>query len=217
MRTYLLLVCLLAVLFGGCASQPVLQQDADADTMRVSIIEMTLSGSGDENAMDSEETQVYVAHVALHELNAWLRDSRRGQRRRLRDVQIDEIEAEWQEAGIQSGPEIAGDPMVWYVDIRGIRHQPPKMFSGDPRDWDPDATGEAQEPFYYDNFHMIFNEQGAGIASGAFVDTSTAPPLGERVPLDRMYDDPYVFEISFRATPAANASDPLPTSTPIVP
>ncbi|MCB0003978.1 MAG: hypothetical protein KDI07_20055 [Anaerolineae bacterium] len=217
MRTYLLLVSLLAIMLAGCASQPLLQPATDADTIRVSIIEMTLRGSGDENAMHSEETQVYVAHVPLHELNAWLRDSEARTAAQIEGRPVDEIVAEWQQAGIQSGPELAGDPMVWFVDIRGISHQPPRMFGANPRDWDQDATDEAQEPFYYDNFHMIFNEQGAGTASGAFTDASTAPPLGDQVPLDQMYDDPYVFEISIKATPATTAPVALPTSTPFVP
>lgn len=125
MRIYLLLVSLLAIMLAGCASQPLLQPTTDSDTMRVSIIEMTLRGSGDENAMHSEETQVYVAHVALHELNAWLRDSEARTAAQIEGRPVDEIIAEWQESGIQSGPELAGDPMVWFVDIRGIRHQPP--------------------------------------------------------------------------------------------
>lgn len=210
---FLMMVLALAVVADGCASQPLLQQVSAGETVRIPIIELALRGSGDANALHSERTEIYVAHVSLGELDAWLTDSDARAAAQLEGRSVDEVEAEWQDAGIRSVPELDGDHTVWIVDIRGIRHIPPAMFSSDPRDWDPTATAAPEEPFAYDNFHMILNEQGAGMGSGAFVDAAATPPLGVRVPLDRIYEAPYVLEVPVDAMPTAPAPNALPTST----
>lgn len=211
-----LLVILVVVIIGvnsGCSSIPVSQPAVASDTVRIPIIELALRGSGDSDAINSERTEVYVAQVSLRELDAWLAGSDARAAAQQEGRPVDEVEAEWQDAGIRSVPELDGGQNVWLVDIRGIRHEPPAIFSSDPRDWDPSATAAPEEPFVYDNFHMIFNEQGAGMGSGAFVDAAATPPLGVRVPLDRIYEAPYVLEVPVNAMPTAPAPSALPTST----
>ena len=219
MNRYVVLIMLLALtaLTGSCTSQPILQQASAADTVRIPIIELALRSSGDPDALSSEGTQVYVAQVSLHELDAWLTGSDARAAAQLEGRSVAEVEAEWRDAGIRSVPELDGSQHVWIVDIRGIRHEPPAMFSSDPQDWDPSVTAAPQEPFVYDNFHMIFNDQGAGMGSGAFVDAELTPPLGIRVPLDRIYDAPYVLEIPVATMPTAPAPAAGPTSTPVIP
>lgn len=224
MGRYLLLLTMAAIVLGGCgrempapgdSAQNALPRNSAPETVRVPIIELALRGSGDANAINSEHTQIYVAQVSRNELDAWLTGSDARAAAQQEGRPVDEVEAEWQDAGIRSVPELDGGQNVWIVDIRGIRHTPPAMFSSDPRDWDPSATAAPEEPFVYDNFHMIFNAQGAGMGSGAFVDAAATPPLGIRVPLDRIYETPYVLEVPVNAMPTAPAPAALPTSTPV--
>jgi hypothetical protein len=188
-----------------------------SDTVRIPIVELALRASGDSNAAASDQTEIYVAHVSQHELDAWLTSSDARVAAQLEGRPVDEVEAEWRQAGIKSVPDLDSGPMVWLVDIRGVQHQPPPMFSSDPRDWDPDAMAAPEEPFVYDNFHMVFDEQGAGMGSGAFVDAAATPPLGTRVLLEQIYDAPYVLEVAIEAMPTAPALEALPTATPAVP
>lgn len=208
-----MMALVLVVAAGGCASQPVLQHVSAGETVHIPIIELALRGSGDANAINSEHTEIYVAQVSRGELDAWLTGSDARAAAQLEGRPVDEVEAEWQDAGIRSVPELDGGQNIWIVDIRGIRHEPPAMFGSNPRDWDPAATAAPEEPFVYDNFHMIFNEQGAGMGSGAFVDAAATPPLGDRVPLDRIYEAPYVLEVLVSEMPTAPAPAALPTST----
>lgn len=217
MSRHLPLIILFVATLGvacGCSAIPESQSAIASDTVRIPIIELALRGSGDPNAAASAHTEIYVAHVSRHELDAWLTSADARAAAQLEGRPVDEIEAEWRQAGIKSVPELDSGPMVWLVDIRGIRHEPPPLFSSDPRDWDPNATAGPEEPFVYDNFHMIFSEQGAGMGSGAFVDADATPPLGTRVPLEQVNDARYVLEVALEAMPTAPALDELPTATP---
>ncbi len=105
---FLMMVLALAVVAGGCASQPLLQQVSAGESVRIPIIELALRGSGDANALHSQRTEIYVAHVSLDELDAWMTGSDARVAAQLEGRSVDEVETEWQDAGIRSVPELDG-------------------------------------------------------------------------------------------------------------
>lgn len=203
----------------GCSAPAIFQPVSASDTVRISIIDDALRRSGDENAVESEDTEIYVAHTSMGEFESWLRASEIETAARLEGRSAEAVGAEWERAGIKSVPLpiLEDNPDIWVVFLRGIQHDPGPLFSTDPRDWDPDADPDIDvQPFVYDNYYTLYDEQGYLLNSGALVDSLDKTPPGVRVPLDQIYDDPYVIERVLEAQPTPAELQRLPTATPLV-
>lgn len=123
------------------------------------------------------------------------------------------ISQEWNQADIHSLPVplLASESNVWVVEIRGIRHQPPRGGV----EITPAPGTPTPQPYYYDNVLVVLDAAGVVIGQGAFEDAASVAPLGAQVSPDDMFNEEYLVEMPGSSAPAPPTDEPISTPTPI--
>lgn len=212
MMNKIVVTMVLAVLvMSSCVAPPAKFSAVASDTTRVSVVERALAAVEAETMTSS--SQLFVAHVTSAELDAWLRNSEIATAANIEARPEEAVRKDWDEAGIHAipNPVLAGDSMVWVVEIRGIRHQPPRGGV----EITPAPGTPTPEPFYYDNVFVILDAAGVVIGQGAFEDVASVAPLGAQVSPDDMFNEEYMVEMPGSSAPAPATDKPVSTPTPV--
>ena len=204
-----LVTMVLAVLaMSSCVAPPAKFSAVASDTTRVSVVERALAAVEADTMTSS--SQLFVAHVTPAELDDWLRSSEIATAASIEARPEKAVRKDWDEAGIHAipNPVLAGDSLVWVVEIRGIRHQPPRGGV----EITPAPGTPTPEPFTYDNAYVILDGTGVVIGQGAFDDAASVAPLGAQVSPDDMFNEAYMVEMTASSAPISPTDKPGSTN-----
>ncbi len=161
----------------------------------------------------TSSSQTFVAHVTPAELDDWLRNGEIATVAAIEGRTEEAVRQEWDAADIHSLPipMLASDSLLWVVEVRGIRHQPPRSGVA----ITPAPGTPTPEPFTYDNAYVILDGSGVVIGQGAFEDAASVTPLGVPVSPNDMFNEAYMVEMPDTSAPPPPADKPVSTSTPV--
>ncbi|MCB0206188.1 MAG: hypothetical protein H6649_10105 [Caldilineae bacterium] len=210
-KVLITMVVAVLVLAAACVAPPAQPAAVASDTTRVSVVERTLAAVETESMTPS--SQIFAARVTPAELDDWLRNSEIATAAAIEGRTEEAIRQEWDAADIHAipVPALASDSLLWVVEIRGIRHQPPPGGVT----ITPAPGTPMPEPFYYDNVYVVFDASGVAISEGAFMDAGSVPPLGTPVSPDDIFNEEYMVEMPNSDAAAPPADRPISTSTPV--
>ena len=151
-KVLITMVVAVLVLAAACVAPPAQPAAVASDTTRVSVVERTLAAVETESMTPS--SQIFAARVTPAELDDWLRNSEIATAAAIEGRTEEAIRQEWDAADIHAipVPALASDSLLWVVEIRGIRHQPPPGGVT----ITPAPGTPMPEPFYYDNVYVVF-------------------------------------------------------------